>query len=90
MLLHRHSILELDEELFLTFQALCSLFSPYNSAPGTAREQFSPVALRALLLQLSILAFSCDLLFCLAALGQQSKDNSSHLDSTSAPVGMPL
>lgn len=90
MFLHRHSTLELDEELFLTFQALCSLFSPYNSAPGTAWEQFSPEDLLALLLQLSILAFSCDLLFRLAALGQQSKGSSCHLGSTSAPVWMPL
>lgn len=69
MLLHRHSLLELDEQLFLTFQALCSLFSAYNSAPGTAWE-FSPVSLLTLPLQLSTLAFSCDLLFCLAALAQ--------------------
>lgn len=69
-------------------RALCSLFIPCNSAPGTACEQFSSADLLTLLLQLSVFAFfPHDLLFSLAAADQPFKGGSSHLDYTSACKG---
>lgn len=85
MALQKMYPIRISSFFLLAFKALWRLFSPYNSAPGTACEQVFICRLVSFASPAFNLCFlPHDLLFCLAALGHHLTSVASHLCCTSA------
>lgn len=91
MALQKMYPIRISSFFLLAFKALWRLFSPYNSAPGTACEQVFICRLVSFASPAFNLCFlPHDLLFCLAALGHHLTSVASHLCCTSACKWTPV